>query len=46
MSVSTTITLDKRRVKQKTGKYPVKLLVTYEREPMRYQTIYELSEDG
>ena len=45
MSVSTTITLDKRRVKQKTGKYPVKLLVTFEREPRRYQTIYELSEE-
>ncbi|HEX8314872.1 MAG TPA: hypothetical protein VF609_07765, partial [Flavisolibacter sp.] len=44
MSVSTTITLDTRRLKKRTGKYPVKLLVTYERVSERYQTIYELTE--
>lgn len=44
MSVSIVITLDTRRLKQKTGKYPIKLLVTYESEPRRYQTIYDLTE--
>jgi integrase len=45
MSVSIVITLDNRRLKKKTGKYPVKLLVTYESEPQRYQTIYDLSQE-
>lgn len=45
MSVSVNITLDTRRVKKKTGKYPVKLLVTFDGEPQRYQTIYNLSEE-
>lgn len=45
MSISITITLDTRRLKKRTGKYPVKLLVTYERIPARYQTIYELTEE-
>jgi len=45
MSVSTTITLDTRRLKKRTGKYPVKLLVTHDRVPTRYQTIYELTEE-
>ena len=44
MSVSIVMTLDTRRVKMKTGKYPVKLLVTFGREPRRYQTIYDLTE--
>lgn len=44
MSASVVITLDTRRIKQKTGKYPVKLLVTYNGEPQRYQTIYDLTE--
>ena len=44
MSVSIVMTLDTRRVKIKTGKYPVKLLVTFGREPRRYQTIYDLTE--
>ena len=37
------MTLDTRRVKMKTGKYPVKLLVTFGRESRRYQTIYDLT---
>ena len=44
MSVSISITLDTRRLKQKTGKYPVKLLVIHEGKPQRYQTTYDLSE--
>lgn len=43
MSASVVITLDTRRIKKKTGKYPVKLLVTYNGEPQRYQTIYDLT---
>jgi len=46
MSVSAVITLDTRRMKKRTGKYPVKLLVTHERKSMRYQTIYELTADS
>jgi integrase/recombinase XerD len=45
MSVSVVITLDTRRMKAKSGKYPVKLLVTYDSEPRRYQTIYDLSQE-
>ena len=44
MSVSIVITLDTRRLKQKTQKYPIKLLVTFESEPRRYQTIYDLTQ--
>jgi len=42
MSVSISITLDTRRLKQKTGKYPVKLLLIHEGKPQRYQTTYDL----
>lgn len=45
MSVTISITLDTRRVKKKTGKYPVKLQVTFERDPQRYQTIYDLTQE-
>jgi len=45
MNVSISIELDTRRVKKKTGKFPVKLLVIFEREPKRYQTIYDLSDE-
>ena len=45
MSVTICVTLDTRRVKKRTGKYPVKLLVTYERDPQRYQTIYDLTKE-
>ncbi len=44
MSVTLSITLDKRRVKGKTNLYPVKLLVVHDSNPKRYQTIYDLSE--
>lgn len=45
MSVTIAISLDTRRLKRKTGKYPIKLIVTYERNPQRYQTIYDLTQD-
>jgi integrase/recombinase XerD len=44
MAVTASITLDTRRIK-KTGKYPVKLLVTLNSEPRRYQTVFDLSQD-
>ncbi len=43
MQATAIITLDTRREKQKTGKYPVKLLVTFLRQPKRHQTIFELT---
>jgi integrase/recombinase XerD len=45
MSASLSIILDKRRIKQKTKKYPVKLRVTYQRKSKLYCTIYDLSEE-
>ena len=45
MPTSVTITLDTRRVKKKTGKFPIKLLVIHESEPKRYQTIYDLTQE-
>ena len=45
MPVSTQLILDTRRIKQKTGKYPVKLLVIHNRKPHRYQTIFELTKE-
>jgi len=39
------MTLDTRRLKQKTGTYPVKLMVVYKSEPQRYQTIYDLKQE-
>jgi integrase/recombinase XerD len=44
MPVPLSVQLDNRRLKKKTGKYPVKLMVTHEREPQRYQTVYELTQ--
>lgn len=44
MAVTASITLDTRRIK-KTGKFPVKLLVTLNSEPRRYQTIFDLSQE-
>lgn len=44
MSVSISITLDTRRMKMKTGAFPVKLLVTNNSVPKRYQTKFDLSE--
>src|SRR5580658_2944850 len=45
MSTSVIITLDTRRIKKKKGKYPIKLLVTFNCDPKRYQTIYDLTQD-
>jgi integrase len=45
MSASVIITLDTRRIKKKKGKYPVKLLVTFNSDPKRYQTIYDLTQE-
>lgn len=45
MPTSISITLDTRRVKKKTGKYPIKLLVIHESDPKRYQTIYDLTQE-
>jgi integrase/recombinase XerD len=44
MAITASITLDTRRIK-KTGKFPVKLLVTLNSEPRRYQTIFDLSQE-
>jgi integrase/recombinase XerD len=44
MAVTASITLDTRRIK-KTGKFPVKLLVTLNSKPHRYQTIFDLSQE-
>lgn len=40
MSVTLSIILDTRRMKR-SGKYPVKLRVTFQREPKSYQTIFD-----
>ncbi len=45
MSLSLAVILDTRRIKKRTGKYPLKLRVTYDREPQYYPTIYDLSEE-
>ena len=45
MSASLSIILDKRRIKEKIKKYPVKLRVTFERKTKYYCTIYDLSEE-
>ena len=42
MAVTIMINLDTRRMK-KTNHYPVVLRVTYDRKPVRYQTIFELT---
>lgn len=46
MSVSLSMTLDTRRLKQKTGTYPVKLLAVYNSKPQRYQTVYDLTQEN
>ena len=43
MSVTISIILDKRRMKKKTGTYPLKLQVIADSEPFRYQTKFDLS---
>ncbi len=45
MSVLLAVILDTRRMKKKTGKFPLKLRVTYERTPQYYTTTYELTEE-
>jgi integrase len=44
MIVSVSIKLDTRRLKTKSDRYPIKLLVTCESKAKRYQTIYEATE--
>ncbi len=43
MSATARIILDTRRMKIKTGKYPLKLQVSFQRVTQRYQTIFELA---
>ena len=45
MYASINIILDTRRMKIKTGKYPIKLRVTFNRVSRDYQTIYDLTEN-
>lgn len=45
MSASVKVILDTRRIKKKKGTYPVKLLVTFNSEPKRYQTVYDLTQE-
>lgn len=46
MPVSLSITLDTKRMKKKTGTYPVILLAVKDSKPKRYLTIYDLSQEG
>ncbi len=43
MAATASIILDNRRMKIKTGTYPVKLRVTFQRATQHYQTIFDLS---
>jgi integrase/recombinase XerD len=43
MSATFSIILDTRRVKQ-SGKYPIKLRVTFQRKPKPYQTVFDITE--
>lgn len=43
MSATARVILDTRRMKIKTGKYPLKLRVSFQRVTQRYHTIFELS---
>src|SRR5688572_4606843 len=45
MSVTAKLILDTRRMKLKSKSYPVKLRVTYQREPIDYQTVFDLSKE-
>jgi len=45
MSTNTAIILDTRRIKKRTGEYPVKLRITSQRVVKAYQTVYSLSEE-
>ncbi len=43
MSATVSITLDTRRIKA-SNCYPIKLRITFKREPRRYQTVYDLAQ--
>ncbi len=45
MGVTTSIVLDTRRIKKKTGKYPVRLSVIFDRKPKQYQTVFDISRE-
>ena len=45
MPAIVSLILDTRRMKIKTGKYPVKLQVSFERTTLHYQTIFDLQKD-
>lgn len=45
MSATSVVILDTRRMKIKTGKFPVKLRVTFKRVTKDYQTLFEMTED-
>jgi integrase/recombinase XerD len=45
MPAVVSLILDTRRMKIKTGKYPVKLQVSFERTTLHYQTIFDLTKD-
>ncbi len=45
MSATSVVILDTRRMKIKTGKFPVKLRVTFKRVTKDYQTVFEMRED-
>lgn len=45
MHTTYSLILDKRRAKQKSGTYPLKLQVTFNRKTKHYQTKYDLSEE-
>ena len=45
MPAKVNVILDTRRMKMKTGKYPVKLQVSFERSTIHYQTIFELTKE-
>jgi integrase len=45
MAATINLTLDTRRVKQRTGKYPLKLHVTFQRKIRRYQTVFEFTSE-
>src|SRR5689334_19879536 len=42
MSVTLSIILDTRRIKQ-SNKYPIKLRITFQRVPVYYQTVFDLT---
>src|SRR5689334_9327189 len=45
MSITVSISLDERRLKKTTNAYPVKLLLTVNGRPYRYQTVFDLSRE-